>query len=198
MIELSERNEQREYESIGSGSGSLQVQEANRSLVRLRKVPRDVGYVRKKHLHRIFLVVELMIWDIVSSPQWATCESDQWAKIQEVASIIVALNVTTLKVLEDGWFGPQVIDRCHDKYERLLTQDEVDLVDQIPQDGGVFFTRRCEEYINKQDREQTVSFLTDTRTSDFYPLLFNVAVKLWQVSAAHSELVKNRWRSRSP
>jgi hypothetical protein len=94
--------------------------------------------------------------------------------------------VTTLQVLQDGWFGPtQIINRCDDRYKRFLTQDEIELVDQIPQDGGVFFSRRCEEYVQGQNREQTMSFLTDTKTSDFYPLLVDVAIKLAVAAAAH-------------
>jgi hypothetical protein len=47
-IELTEHNDQRENETAGSGSGSLAIQEVNRSYVRLRRAPRDVGYSGKR------------------------------------------------------------------------------------------------------------------------------------------------------
>ena len=112
------------------------------------------------------------------------------ANIQQIASSIVTLNVTTLRALRDGWYGsPQIIDRCCDRYEQFLAEGEVELLDWTTEDGGVHFDARVREYVNTKNHEQRMEWLVDTRTSVFYSQLIDIELKKYRAAQAHSALV---------
>jgi hypothetical protein len=113
-----------------------------------------------------------------------------WANIQQVASIIVTLNVTTLRALRDGWYGsPYIIDRCCDEYEHILSEGEVELLDWAEANGGIRFEAHVREYVNGKSYEQTMECLIDTRTSEFYSQLVNIELKKYRAAQAHSALI---------
>jgi hypothetical protein len=98
--------------------------------------------------------------------------------------------VTTLRALQDGWYqSPRIINRCCDGYERILGEEETELVDSTTQDGGVHFEAEVREYVHGKNREQTMNLLMDTRTSDFYSQLFDLQVRRYRGAQAHSALV---------
>ncbi|PVH70943.1 hypothetical protein DL98DRAFT_617245, partial [Cadophora sp. DSE1049] len=107
-----------------------------------------------------------------------------------IASIIIALNVTTLRALRDGWYGsPQIINRCCDSYQHFLSEGEVELLDWTTEDGGVHFRAKIEEYVRDKNGEQMMEWLMDTRTSEFYSQLVDIELKKYRAAQAHSVLV---------
>lgn len=123
-------------------------------------------------------------------PAGSTYSPNCRANIQQIASNIVALNVTTLRALRDGWYGsPQIINCCCDRYEQFLNEEEVELLDWTTQDGGVHFDAHIREYVNEKSHEQRMEWLVDTRTSDFYSQLIDIELKKYRAAQAHSALV---------
>ncbi|EPE37130.1 hypothetical protein GLAREA_09293 [Glarea lozoyensis ATCC 20868] len=169
-IEMNEYREEQQETTGGEGSGSVVLQSGNSSILRLRRPPL-VGY---------------------STPAAgsSSVSPNYKANIQQIALSIVTLNITTLRALRDGWYGsPQIINRCCDRYEQFLDEDEIELLDWIVEDGGVHFDAHVREYVNEKSHEKGVGWLVDTRTSAFYSQLIDIELKMYRAAQAHSALL---------
>lgn len=112
------------------------------------------------------------------------------ASIRQLVFNIVALNVSTLKALEDGWYGsPQIIDRCCDEYRTFLTQEEADLRDWLIERGGSEFESRVSEYVNHLSLGQVMDYLIDSRTSQLYGQLINIRLQKYRAAQAHAAFI---------
>ena len=188
-IDLNEHREEQLAMVGGEGSSSIALQSVNNSNVRRRRASL-IGYSGE-------FSVTCQSSDIVTEQSrkvtaagLTSYSPKSWANIQQVVSIIVALNITTLRALEDGWFGsPQIISRCDHEYKRVLTEGEVELLDWTTEDGGVHFEARVREHVNDKNREETMKCLIDTRTSKFYSQLVDIELKKYRAAQAHAALV---------
>lgn len=109
------------------------------------------------------------------------------ADIRHIASIIVALNGTTLQALTDGWYGsPQIINGCFDEYKRVLGEGEAKLVHSIAEVGKARFETDVRTYVDSKNREQIMECLLDRRPSEFYSQLIDIELKIYRAAKAHS------------
>ena len=113
--------------------------------------------------------------------------------VTQVALSLVALNVVTLSVLREGWYGPlRVIDRCCDSFEKLLGAEEVELADWLNEEGGVHFQDHLIAYIEAMSHDEQMSILRNPRTSQYYELLLDTQLKIYNALQAYcTHIVKN-------
>ncbi|KAI3317225.1 hypothetical protein HD806DRAFT_515805 [Xylariaceae sp. AK1471] len=150
------------------GSDNFSIQSANNHVLRRRRLP-ELGYAQADHS--------------VSEPL------DKLARFREIAAVIVALNVSTLNALQDGWYGsPQVIGRCCDEYACFLSDEEERLVYAIAEAGGAHFEDSILEHVNSMNLEQARGCLVDPQTSKFYSQLVDIRIKKYRASQAHAAL----------
>jgi hypothetical protein len=192
MADAIDMNEHREEQLVmvgGGSSSSIALQSVNNSNLRRRRLSL-IGYSGEFSVTRQSSDIVTEQKRKVTAAGLTSYSPESWSNIQQVASIIVALNVTTLRALRDGWYGsPQIISRCCDRYERVLTEGEVELLDSTIDDGGVHFEDHVRKYVNDKNREEIMNCLVDTRTSKFYSQLVDIELKKYRAAKAHSVLV---------
>ncbi|KAH7322672.1 hypothetical protein B0I35DRAFT_185797 [Stachybotrys elegans] len=112
------------------------------------------------------------------------------ANIQRVACDIVALNVFTLRALQDGWFqSPQVVHgNKHKEFQEFLTAEEREHVDWAAELSHHRFDAHIAEYLGTLSHADQLSRIMDPRPSCHYSDLFVVCLKRYRAAIAHAAL----------
>jgi hypothetical protein len=131
-----------------------------------------------------------------SPPIWKTCSSDSWAKVQEIVSIFVALGVRTrLKLLYTATTDepPELLYEvcCSSQYKSLLLDswrfEDWKLLDSS---GEVHIEGQVAAYLKTKSREEMMGFILDTRTSDYYAVVFEVLIKACLTANANAMMMR--------
>ncbi|KAL2201939.1 hypothetical protein CC79DRAFT_1338617 [Sarocladium strictum] len=118
-------------------------------------------------------------------------ESRARANVERIACDIVALNVYTLKALQDGWYQwPQFVNRGRcEELQGYLTAEEQEHVDWIAELSDHGFNAHVAEYVGTLSHADQLSRIMDPRPSCHYSDLFIVCLKRYRAAVAHVTLV---------
>ncbi|KAJ6440774.1 key lime pathogenicity protein [Purpureocillium lavendulum] len=118
----------------------------------------------------------------------AARDSKAKANIQRIACDIVALNVFTLKALQDGWYqSPQVVNRS--RYEELqesLTAEEQGHVDMIAELSDRGFDAHVAAYVASLSHADQLGRIMDPRPSTHYADLLMICTMRYRAAVAHA------------
>lgn len=112
----------------------------------------------------------------------------QIAQRRDIACHIVMLNVFTSVGLMDG-FSHLKMSRRDLKYEKCLTEKEVNLCTFFYDQEDVRFEAAAVEYVSAMTDDAVIAHLDDLRTSEFYSDLIDIRLKMYRAAIAHAALI---------
>lgn len=112
------------------------------------------------------------------------------ASIQGVACDIVALNIFTLKALEDGWYEPpQIVNRGrHEEFREFLTTEEQLHLDWMIKLSDHGFNAYIAEYVATLSPADQLRRVMDPRPGSHYSDLLVVCLVRYRAAIAHAAL----------
>ncbi|KIL87221.1 hypothetical protein FAVG1_09778 [Fusarium avenaceum] len=110
------------------------------------------------------------------------------ASIQGVACDIVALNIFTLKALQDGWYqSPQIVNRGrYEEFQEFLTTEEQHHVDWLIELSDHGFNAFITEYIANLTLADQLRRVMDPRLGFHYLDLLVVCLVRYRAAVAHA------------
>ncbi|KAH6638511.1 hypothetical protein BKA67DRAFT_147876 [Truncatella angustata] len=119
---------------------------------------------------------------------------DTEINIQRIAYDIVALNVYTLRALQDGWFqAPQVVNRSrYEKFEEIMGAEAQHHVDMANEQSEHEFNAYIMEFVQNLSHLELMRLITDPRPNDYYSDVISVCLKRFHAAVAHATIASRQ------